>query len=137
MKKILFFISICFCVNSVYADSHKIPSLTSRGQKVIVSDETPKGCRTVGEVEAIDYKKNGEPTVSFNTLSKGAINNLKNEAAKKTTANRPVIKIIETGYVCGKIKSTQQGYECSYNQAISGKNKLFAVAYKAIVFNCN
>lgn len=137
MKKLLFFTAICFYVNGLYASSHKIQTLTSKGAKVIITDETPKGCKSVGEVEAVDYRKNNESLVSFDLLSKGAINDLKNKAAKKTSANRPVIKIIESGYVCGKKKSTQQGYECSYKEAISGKKSLFAVAYKAIVFNCN
>lgn len=137
MKKILFFTAICCCVSGLYAGSHKIPTLTSRGQKVIISDETPKACRTVGEVEAVDYRKNGESLPSIDVLSKGAIINLKNAAAKKTSASRPVIKIIESAYVCGKKKSTEMGYECSYKEAASGKKSLFAVAYKAIVFNCN
>lgn len=137
MKKLLIFIAICFIISSVYADSHKIPTLTSRGQKVILSKETPTGCRTVGEVEGIDYRKNYESLVPFDVLKKGAINDLKNKVGKKTTVSRPVIQIIETGYVCGKKKSTEQGYECSYEQATSGKYSLFAVAYRAIIFSCN
>ena len=137
MKKLLFFTAICFCASGLYANSHKIPSLTSRGQKVIVTEHAPNGCKSMGEVEGIDYRKNYESLVSFDVLKKGAINDLKNKAAKKTTASRPVIQIIETGYVCGKKKSTEQGYECSYDKARSGKHSLFAVAYRAIVYSCN
>ena len=136
MKKFIFLVGFAVIFSGCGPSyvNHRIPLLNQKSQKVIEASELPSGCKVVGEVVGKDYIKPNEYYTDIDTLRRGARNNLKNKVVQMTNIARPVIKINNRNIIC--VGNNGKGFSCNYEEAKSGKFKVYAVEYQGIVLNC-